>query len=451
MIKFPCPGCQTIFTVTDDKAGKKGKCPKCQTPFTIPQPDAAAPPPPPLDPSAPIEIEPCPGCGAVLTVAAEFLGADVECPSCNTVFTAAKPGAKPKSKSVVSVPPPPAPTPASAFSGLGDEGGEDEAPKPKKGKGKAPVDDDEDDAPKKKKKGKSDEEDEDFDDEDDYDDKPKGKKQKNGMLLAAGIVHIVFALGLLGCGGGFSFCGGAAVGASTVDPQIEKNNQMAKDNPFLKENKAFQDALKKQNDIVSAAKTFATVITIIGVGYVLVGILGMVAGLGCIMRKPFGKLLTFAAGPLGVLLGFLGILLPLVVLPSDAPTGGPMGVYGGITFFTMIYAGFTIFAALKGYKKEAGGATPKKDDDEDADAEDAEAPEEEPAPKKSKKKPVEEDEDDLPPPPKKSKKKPVEEDEEDDLPPPPKKSKKKPVEEDEDDEDEAPKPKKKKPRRDDDD
>ena len=109
MIRFACPGCDAAFTVGDEKAGKTGKCPKCSTQFLIPAaPAAAAPgggdvftPPPPVAPPPPapvnddIEIAPCPGCKKRLTVVAEDLGQSVECPFCETVYTAQRPGASP--------------------------------------------------------------------------------------------------------------------------------------------------------------------------------------------------------------------------------------------------------------------------------------------------------------------------------------------------------------------
>src|SRR5687767_5644266 len=84
MIRFACPGCGATYSVDDSKGGKTGKCPKCATQFQIPAPEgapapppataadprASLPPPPPPDPNAPVEIDPCPGCQARLSVAA---------------------------------------------------------------------------------------------------------------------------------------------------------------------------------------------------------------------------------------------------------------------------------------------------------------------------------------------------------------------------------------------
>ena len=104
MIRFACPGCGATYSVEDRKGGKAGKCPKCQTQFQIPMPEgASAPaavgsgpaptlPPPSVDPNAPVEIAPCPGCQARLSVATSDLGADVECPYCKTIYQAKKPG-----------------------------------------------------------------------------------------------------------------------------------------------------------------------------------------------------------------------------------------------------------------------------------------------------------------------------------------------------------------------
>ena len=90
MIRFSCPGCEAVFNVSDDKAGKTGKCPKCSSQFTIP----AAPDAPPLPPApaaangASVEIAPCPKCGARLSVEAGDIGLEVECPTCRAVYPA---------------------------------------------------------------------------------------------------------------------------------------------------------------------------------------------------------------------------------------------------------------------------------------------------------------------------------------------------------------------------
>lgn len=118
MIRFSCPGCGATYSVDDSKAGKTGKCPKCQSQFQIPVPEGVAPapstgsrtsatlpPPPPADPDAPVEIAPCPGCQARLSVAAADLGIDVECPYCQTVYQATRPdGSATSSKVRVPVP-----------------------------------------------------------------------------------------------------------------------------------------------------------------------------------------------------------------------------------------------------------------------------------------------------------------------------------------------------------
>lgn len=89
MISFSCPGCAAVFSIGDEMAGKTGSCPKCQTKFLIPAATKADPLTPPRVPSrSTIEIAPCPGCRAKLTVASSDLGLDVECPYCKSVYRA---------------------------------------------------------------------------------------------------------------------------------------------------------------------------------------------------------------------------------------------------------------------------------------------------------------------------------------------------------------------------
>src|SRR4051794_34484563 len=93
MIRFACPGCGAAYAVPDEKGGKTGRCPKCQAEFVIPAPgpDVAASPLPPAGAADTVEIAPCPGCRARLSVARTDLGVDVECPYCRAVYTAVEP------------------------------------------------------------------------------------------------------------------------------------------------------------------------------------------------------------------------------------------------------------------------------------------------------------------------------------------------------------------------
>jgi hypothetical protein len=170
MIQFACPSCAAVFSVGDEKAGKTGKCPKCDAKFVIPDAEpGSAPPSSPADDN--IEIKPCPGCQAKLTVAKSDLGLDVECPYCKTVYKATKTGA---GSAVLDRP----------------------------SKRSAPVEDD-DDRPRRRRRD-DDEEDDDRpskrrDRYDDEDDRPRKKRRsrnyephRGGMILALGIISFFF-------------------------------------------------------------------------------------------------------------------------------------------------------------------------------------------------------------------------------------------------------------------
>jgi hypothetical protein len=181
MIKFACPGCAAVFSVGDEKAGKTGKCPKCQAQFMIPEaePPAVGAAPPPLSPPPPpaedpgVEIKPCPGCQAKLTVSPGDLGLDVECPYCKTVYKAKKLGGtatgpaaddRPRRRPL-------------------DEDDEDDRPKRRSRR------DDDDDRPSKRRDRY----------DDDGDDRPGRKRRRRdyephrgGMILTFGIISFVF-------------------------------------------------------------------------------------------------------------------------------------------------------------------------------------------------------------------------------------------------------------------
>jgi TM2 domain-containing membrane protein YozV len=204
MIRFACPGCGATYSVDDAKGGKTGKCPKCQSQFVIPaadpsapvaaleggsQPHAAAsdPAPPAIDPTAPVEIAPCPGCQARLSVAASDLGVNVECPYCRTVYAAVRPESTAASA-------PSSRRPRTAY----PDPDADDRPRSR-------ARDDDDDLPSRRRRD---------DEEDDYDDRPRKKKKKKqyadveGKKIAAGLLAILlggygvhkFYLGYTGAG-----------------------------------------------------------------------------------------------------------------------------------------------------------------------------------------------------------------------------------------------------------
>lgn len=193
MIQFACPGCSATYTVGDEKGGKAGRCPKCQTQFTIPMPSSSAPvsaptpsapplpsmsPPPPPTTEA-VEIAPCPGCQARLSVTLSDLGTEVACPYCQTAFKARRPGTDPG-------PSAPAPAPRGRSSGgLFDD--DDVVPKGRSLR-------DEDDARPTRRRPVRD----DYDDEED--EAPRDRRRRSranlephrgGMILTFGILSLI--------------------------------------------------------------------------------------------------------------------------------------------------------------------------------------------------------------------------------------------------------------------
>lgn len=230
MIRFSCPGCQAVYTVGPEKAGKTGKCPKCQSQFSIPKLDGAgmsaptttapAPAPKPVaDPDAPVEIAPCPSCGTALTVATQYLGMDVECPTCKNVFAAKMPGAvKPKTSTTSALARTEAPAdddeddrPVKKKSKRRDDDDEDEGERPvKKSKRAVVEEEEEEEAPRKSKRR-----DEDDEEADDRPKKKKKKKRTSGIAskrTTAGLLAILLG----GCGIHKFYLGYTTAGIITI-------------------------------------------------------------------------------------------------------------------------------------------------------------------------------------------------------------------------------------------
>lgn len=196
MIRFACPGCGVVYSVADEKAGKTGKCPKCQSNFVIPDVDPTAPPPlpgadpepslvaaddvpPPLpsahvDPNAPVEVAPCPGCQVRLSVEPKDIGLEVECPYCKTLFTA-------KRAQQQSSPPP--------------TGSQRPADTKRPSQRRSRRDEEPEERPRRSRRW-------DTEDEDDYEPRRRNKKPSElgaiaGMLLGGGIYALVQTLAMV--------------------------------------------------------------------------------------------------------------------------------------------------------------------------------------------------------------------------------------------------------------
>ncbi len=90
MIEFTCQGCQSVFRVSQTKAGGKGKCPKCGKEFVVPS--QAGPSQPAVRVSQPAGDDGlvryvCGSCGRALTSASARAGQTHPCPACGSAVT----------------------------------------------------------------------------------------------------------------------------------------------------------------------------------------------------------------------------------------------------------------------------------------------------------------------------------------------------------------------------
>jgi hypothetical protein len=165
-----------------------------------------------VDPTAPVEIAPCPGCQARLSVATSDLGADVECPYCKTVYKAKKPGT-----GLIPVPPPPRRSELdddrpSRRRDVDEEDEEDDRPSRRRRR-----DEDDEDRPSRRRRDEEDEEDDRPSrrrrrDEDEEERPRRRKRRRVGGYGGGGEPHrggLILGLGIFG----FLCCGFAAIAA----------------------------------------------------------------------------------------------------------------------------------------------------------------------------------------------------------------------------------------------
>ncbi len=161
---------------------------------------------------------------------------------------------------------------------------------------------------------------------------PAGPPQRPTSATVFGILHLIF--GIMGiCGLGMS----AMMFFLPFDPQ------MVKTNPVLQ--------LMQENTFY---RLFNQIALVFGFGATLVLI---VAGVGLLQQKPFGRTLSIGYGIYGIVAGVLGLLVnallvfPLLAERMNAAGGGPEqagaiggmvgGVCGGVLGF--IYPGLVLY------------------------------------------------------------------------------------------------------------
>jgi hypothetical protein len=297
MIRFACPSCNSVFTVADEKGGKTGQCPKCQSQFAIPEAEAGSPPPPAAPPPMParsdIEIEPCPGCQAKLTVEPGDLGKDVECPYCKTAYIAKDPNARRK-------------TPPTKRARVEE------------------VDEYDDDDDRLRRRRDRFGEDRDDDDDDIDDNRPRRRRKgsrgtgKSGAVTTVAILNFVFGgLGLL--------CSCGMFGLGAVSREI------------------FQRAAAQGNGqkLPLDPDMMMVIFMVLGVMYLVLAILMIIAGIGLQQRKPYGRFLTFATASLAILLALFGC----VSLVGNVVAGQGAGILGAL-FGILLWGGYGVFALI---------------------------------------------------------------------------------------------------------
>ena len=338
MIRFSCPGCGAVYSVTDEKAGKTGKCPKCQTPFTIPAAEApapVAPPPPPPKPSsnpfaelaaddAPRKKKPSkadldddfddrPKTKGRRDEDDDYDDAPKKKPARAVDDDEDRPKKKPRRDD--------------------DEDDYDDAPKKKKAPSKAELDD-EDDRPRKK--SRRDEDDDDYDapkkkkparaaaddDFDDEDDRPRKKKGKSGLLLTAAILEVITAALYVPCGGlGLFAASVLGFGASTTSQMTGTAVRLTPE-----------------------GEAFLTFLQVLSGISLIAGITAIPACIGCFTKKKWCVMLNLAVG------GLL-ILLSLVYMAAAAMYSKQALDFVSILFFLLLPLSFGVVAILAATNK----------------------------------------------------------------------------------------------------
>lgn len=283
MIRFACPGCSAVFSVADDKAGKTSKCPKCQSLFEIP----AAPVAKKARTKESVAIEPCPKCQTTLTVDRADLGSEVECPTCERVFVARKAKAR-KAESdweVVEDEPEERPRRASRRNASDEDPDDDENDESSRGPARS--------TKKKKLRGKRDK---------------KGKQ--SGLILAVGIVSIVFAL------------------AASVIAGIDSDKVSAASNRLAQSADGLRGNIPKELQVARSQTQTAILFYQVAIYTTFVSsILYIVGGIGLILQQQWGRMCVLAAiglSALIVLCMFIYLILLLTVTVNGKSPPFPM-------------------------------------------------------------------------------------------------------------------------------
>ena len=120
-IQFPCGGCGSNLTISQEHAGKKVKCPTCQRVSQVPaNPSRPASDQPSKNNASLLKLK-CGGCGKIVKAPRSMAGKKVKCPGCQSPFVVpgqpsitTPPSAPAPSAPAPSATPPGAPRPVSA-------------------------------------------------------------------------------------------------------------------------------------------------------------------------------------------------------------------------------------------------------------------------------------------------------------------------------------------------
>lgn len=279
-ITFQCSGCNQTLRVSADKAGKKVKCPKC---------------------------------GAVLPI-----------PLAEEQAERVKPAAAP-----APVPARPAPPPVPR------EVADDES-RPARRRPQAVDDaDDDDDRPRRPQRSRDFDEDDDrpgpYRDRDDgYDDRPAPPRATSGAVTLVGILNLVFATLIIAVSVGLML-GGPAILAMLIGATDDALARIPPNHPVD------QKLIQQQKEMVRGAAALGAMVFILAGSCTIIigGIPLVLAGIGVLKRKQWGRILT-------LILGGLTLLSAIYLIVNN----WPLNRNGWISFLVQVAYGAIVFTIL---------------------------------------------------------------------------------------------------------
>jgi hypothetical protein len=146
-----------------------------------------------------------------------------------------------------------------------------------------------------------------------YEEELPRRRARSGAVTAVAIINFIFGALALACGC-FAIVGGGALSAFAGNPEFQKQFEQAAQQAAQKQGQPLDPQAKQ---LLEQPGKAGGLVMIIGGVAVAIGVAIIIAGIGVIQRRSWGRILTLVLGVLWILVNlypfnFVNLILPVI-------------------------------------------------------------------------------------------------------------------------------------------